>query len=288
MGNDFLPHLPSLDIYGGAIDLLIEKYTDILINNYNDTLNIDYIINRNSKNKINQNIFNQLIQELSIDEEQILKENYLKDEKRFGCRSKDPYDREIFRIENLRFKINDPVMLGKDTMCEWKERYYDHYFHVSKDEIDDYSKKMVEHYCIGLKWITEYYFDKCPSWNWYFPYDHPPFLEDINKYKINFKDIDFNIGKPLLPFQQLLCILPKESAYLVPKCLQKIMLNNNSSIAHLYPSDFTQDFINKKQYWMGIPNLPPLEIDLVVSVYNKYQIKLNSLEREMNTILDSP
>ena len=38
---------------------------------------------------------------------------------------------------NLRFKINDPVLLGKDTMCEWKERYYDHYFHVSKNEIDE-------------------------------------------------------------------------------------------------------------------------------------------------------
>ena len=30
MGNDFLPHLPSLDIYEGAVDFLIEKYIDVL------------------------------------------------------------------------------------------------------------------------------------------------------------------------------------------------------------------------------------------------------------------
>ena len=30
MGNDFLPHLPSLDIYEGAVDYLIEKYSSLL------------------------------------------------------------------------------------------------------------------------------------------------------------------------------------------------------------------------------------------------------------------
>ena len=28
MGNDFLPHLPSLDIYDNAIDTLIMKYME--------------------------------------------------------------------------------------------------------------------------------------------------------------------------------------------------------------------------------------------------------------------
>ena len=80
-----------------------------------------------------------------------------------------------------------------------ERRYFDHYFDKKPEEINDFTKEMVKHYFTGLKWITLYYFDKCPSWNWYFPYDHPPFLEDINKHKINFKDINFELGEPLHP-----------------------------------------------------------------------------------------
>ena len=285
MGNDFLPHLPSLDIYEGAVDYLIEKYSDNIIEYYNKNLKIRYMIDRTLKNKINQQFFNELIDECGIDEEQILKENYGKNNKKFGCRSQDPYDKEIHRIENLHFKINDPIMLGKDNMEQWKQRYYDYYYRVKPDEIQSYASIMVYHYCMGLKWVTEYYFDKCPSWKWYFPYDHPPFLQDISKHKVNFEDIKFTLGEPLSPFEQLLCVLPKESSYLVPDCLQKVMLNVNSSLAHLYPSHFNQDFINKKQYWMGIPNLPQLEINLVKKVFKKYKHKLNSLERDMNELI---
>ena len=63
------------------------------------------------------------------------------------------------------------------------------------------------------------------------------------------------------------------------------MINYYSELAHLYPSTFEQDFINKKKYWMGIPNLPPLEIELVKKVYKKNESKLNSLEREINTLI---
>ena len=89
--------------------------------NYSKNLEIDYIIKRRSKHKINQKVFNQLLVELTLDEEQILKENYGKKPKFFGCGSNDPFDKKINRIQNLRFNIDDPVMLGKDTMVEWKE-----------------------------------------------------------------------------------------------------------------------------------------------------------------------
>ena len=49
------------------------------------------------------------------------------------------------------------------------------------------------------------------------------------------------------------------------------MINTNSSLAYLYPLEFEQDFINKNKYWMAIPNLPPLDIELVRHIYNKYK-----------------
>ena len=285
MGNDFLPHLPSLDIYEGGVDYLIEKYVEILLDNFAENLKIEYLIKRNSTQKINQVFFNKLIDELAIDEEQILKENYGKKTRFYKCGSSDPFDKEMHRIQNLQFKINDPILLGKDSMKEWKPRYFDHYFKIKEKDIEKFSKDMVYHYYNGLKWVTEYYFDKCPSWNWYFPYDHPPFLEDISKYKINFKEINFKLGTPLLPYQQLLCILPKQSAYLLPKSLQNLMIDNSSCLSHLYPSKFEQDFINKKQYWMGIPKLPDLDIELVKNTYENHKHKIKNFEKNNNLVI---
>ena len=64
------------------------------------------------------------------------------------------------------------------------------------------------------------------------------------------------------------------------------MTNGQSSLAHLYPIDFEQDYLNKTKYWMAIPKLPPLEIDLVKHVYMKYQDELSKEEifRNRNSI----
>jgi 5'-3' exonuclease len=280
MGNDFLPHLPSLDIYENAIDTLIMKYMEC----YYELR--EYIIN---KNNINWKFFKMLVEELYLIEEETLVNAYsLKRKNRFSCKSTDPYDIEISRIENLMFKIKDPVELGKGQLSEFRERYYKHYFHVKPEEIDDFSKNMVYEYIKGLKWVTLYYFDSCPSWDYYYKFDHPPFIFDIYNYVKNkdniFEDISFQLGEPLAPYEQLLCVLPKESNFLLPKPLRKLMLNVNSSLTHLYPSRYKIDLINKKKYWMGIPELPSLEIDLIRNTIKKYYKKLSIEDLEYNKI----
>ena len=207
---------------------------------------------------------------------------------KFSCKSSDPYDIEIARIENLMFKIKDPVELGKGQLTEFRERYYKYYFHVEPEEIDEFSEKMVYEYLRGLKWVTLYYFDTCPSWNYYYKYDHPPFMYDVYNYIKNkddiFNNIKFDLGKALAPYEQLLCVLPKESNFLLPKPLRKLMLNVNSSLTHLYPNKYKIDLINKKKYWMGIPELPSLEIELIKSTIKKYYKKLSNEELEYNQI----
>jgi 5'-3' exoribonuclease 2 len=282
MGNDFLPHLPSLDIYQNAIDVLIDKYIECYYE-----LREYMIVDKN----INTKFFKKLIEELYLIEEEVLVNNYSNKKKnRFRCDSNDPYDKEIAKIENLMFKIDDPVNLGLGQLNEFRERYYSYYFHVESDDIDAFADKMVEEYLIGLKWVTLYYFDSCPSWDYYYPYDYPPFITDIYNYVKNkeniFSDITFESSQALAPYEQLLCVLPKQSNFLLPKPLRKLMLNLNSSLAHLYPIKYNIDLIGKKKYWMGIPQLPPLEIDLVKKVIKKYYSKLSESDMEYNKVKD--
>jgi len=284
MGNDFLPHLPSLDIYNGAIDILITKYVET-ISMYPG----NYIVIRKPHCDINVEIFYDFIGRLAIDEEATLITKYNKKQYRSSCFSTDMYDIEVHRIENLQFKINDPIKLGSDNMELWRARYYSHNYNVNNDDdsqIDNFVQKMVYHYMVGLKWVTCYYFDKCPSWDWYYPYDHPPFIMDMNSNKIDINNINFQTSIPMSPFEQLLTVLPKQSSYLLPKELRKIMLNINSSVAHLYPTKFELDMIGKSKYWMAHPILPNMEINLIKKIFEKYSHKLTLNLREMNSVKD--
>ena len=143
---------------------------------------------------------------------------------------------------------------------------------------------MVKHYLLGLKWVTNIILINVLLGDGIILTDHPPFLEDVNNYiKDNpFKNFKFKIGKPLKPIVQLLCVLPPQSSYLLPKPIQKMMLNSNSTLAHLYPTDFEQDFIGKGKYWKAIPYLPPLEIDLVKRTFLKYEKKLSDSDKKKN------
>ena len=288
LGNDFLPHLNALDINKNGIEELLMSYMQVFFELQTNKDNYLLDINKN-KIKINEVFLKKLIANLASKEEQILRDHYAEGRKRMKCNSQDEFDKEMFKIEHLQFKIDDPILLGSDNPENWRRRYYKHYFGCETDEsIEEFCKLFVKNYLMGLKWVTLYYFDKCPSWDWYFPYDIPPLLSDILKYidDIKINKILFNEGKPLKPFVQLLCVLPPQSNYLVPNCLKKLMANTNSSLSHLYPNDFDQDYINKSKYWMAIPQLPPLEIDLVKYIYTKYQNELSKEDEFRNRLCD--
>ena len=84
---------------------------------------------------------------------------------------------------------------------------------------------------------------------------------------------------------QLLSVLPPQSAYLLPTSFKKIMLNTNSSVSQLYPTDFEQDMLYKNRYWQAVPLLPALEIDEIKRMYHKYKSKLSQEEIRRNRIL---
>jgi 5'-3' exonuclease len=276
LGNDFLPHIPSIDIHKAGIENLIINYVKTLNEIIQEKNNIEYLINSektlNSNININQDFFSRFILKLSDQEEEILKENNIKGKRCFKCNG-DAYEKELFKIENLQFKITDPIQLGLGNIDDYRMRYYKYYWNINDDELETFSEKLVKHYLIGIKWVTYYYFEKCPSWEWYYPFDHPPFISDISKYinNINISEIKFKLGTPLKPYMQLLAVLPPQSSNLLPIGLRKLVLNVKSSLIFMYPYEFEQDFINKKKYWMGIPNLPPLDIKLIKSSYHKYK-----------------
>jgi 5'-3' exonuclease len=277
LGNDFLPHLHALDISNNGIEFLIKKYTETL---QEIIISDKYLLSEDSL-KINQTFLEIFINKLSLDENAILTKNYNK-KKYHHYTNEDPYKKELEKIDNLMFKIEDPVCIGNDS--NYRVNYYHYYFGVNKDEIEDFAKELVKNYLIGIRWSAYYYFQEIPDWKWFYPYDYPPFLSDINKYMINMNDIKFIKGTPISPLEQLLIILPSHMNFFLPKALSKLTTNPKSSLLHLYPDDFYVDFLYKRKYFEGIPWLPNMEIKQVSYIFNKYKNELTPDEKERNRL----
>jgi 5'-3' exoribonuclease 2 len=87
-----------------------------------------------------------------------------------------------------------------------------------------------------------------PDWYWFYPYHYAPFFSDICKYLKSIKlkrmtsnstnntlSYKFDKNEPLTPFEQLLAVLPPESADILPEPFADLMKSSTSSIKSFYP-----------------------------------------------------
>lgn len=288
LGNDFLPHHPSFSIYpiqkslGCGLDLLIESYKSCyksypeiqIVNRKNDSVRIDSV--RNDSIRINYNDLIKVLKLVVMEENSstLLLRKYKLN--RF-VRKDGTMESELDRIENMCISYTNSVELGKDTEELWKFRYYQHYFYET-DHMDEMIKDICYQYMVGLEWIAHYYFVGCVSWNWLYRFNQAPFLSDFLKYlenQIQSNDegsndsikIEFKLGKPVDSTTQLLMVLPPQSFYLLPEHLQNFY--RDPRVRHLYPMEFSLDYLYKRKYFMCIPSIPNPDL-LIQEIKNNH------------------
>lgn len=283
LGNDFLPHLPSIDIKKSGLDIVLDNYTDIYISS---NKNLIYI--NEKKLKINMEFLTELLKRLGEQEyeyfTEILPEINNKT-KRHKCNATDKYEIEMWELENMRkIKIEDPIKLGYGNEELWKFRYYEHYFNTT--EYQHYTiQDVCNNYIYGLKWVSEYYFNDCPDWKWQYVYTHAPFISDLYKYiknnNIDINVIKFNKNKPLNPCCQLMAVLPPQCKELIPKSYQYLVNSHASPIIDMFPKKVEIDMIGKDQYWQCIPLVPILDVERVVNEVSKLKLTKKEAIRDM-------
>lgn len=145
--------------------------------------------------------------------------------------------------------------LYQQKFQEWKDKYYAEKFPEWTPETKDIElTKLCENYVQGLQWVLFYYYRGICSWPWFYQYHYSPLISDVIKGLT--ADLDFKLGQPFKPFEQLMGVLPDRSKSIVPTVYWDLMTNSNSPIIDFYPRDFELDMNGKKMDWEAVVKIP--------------------------------
>jgi 5'-3' exoribonuclease 2 len=172
-----------------------------------------------------------------------------------------------------------------DTVRLWEEGYADRYYEqkFKADPRDHrFRHKVAGAYVEGLTWVLLYYFQGCPSWEWYYPYHYAPFAADF----VGLADlkISFEKGRIFKPFEQLMGVLPAASRHAIPEIFHDLMTEEDSEIIDFYPEDFPIDLNGKKFAWQGVALLPWIDSKRLLTAMEKLYPLLPPEEAARNVV----
>lgn len=250
LGNDFMPHFPSVNIRTGGVDKMLNAYKSV-IGNTNENLT--------DGTKIYWKNVRKLVKFLSEQEENNLKEEMkLRDRReKYKLPEETPEDKykKFDSIPNYERSLEKYINPYNDN---WRERYYKSLFHIDIDE--ERIKQISINFLEGLEWTMKYYTNGCPDWRWCYNYNYPPLLTDLIHY-IPYFDTEFITNqqpKPVSELVQLCYVLPKESLQLLPKDLYDEL---NTKYNHWYDSDCEFIWAFCKYFWESHVMLPHIDIN---------------------------
>jgi 5'-3' exonuclease len=260
-GNDFLPHLPTIEILEGGVEMLFETYRNV---------SKQYGSLTNNINKINLKFLMSFLGTLSIHEIPFLQEKRIK-----------PINYPDVLLEK-HTRLNKEGKFDLDFE-KYKREYYESKMNItSKDDI----KKACLKYIEGLQWILTYYTIGVSDWRWYYPYNYAPFMSDIIKVLEEISDpyLELKHKKegPFHPFLQLLCVLPKKSKDLLPEPLVDLIISKQ--LEPYYPDNFIIDMDGKHNSWEGVVMIPHTNFNLVEKEYNKVIKNIDEKDRKRNIL----
>lgn len=295
LGNDFLPHLPSVDIRVTGMEMVIDSYMTVL-QRRGDTMvkMVRYEGEDKDSVVINPGFLHDFICSLAAKENNFFQSTLPDHLLRIGrrrCYESERHKQDLWEVENLRFSvsgngvltklfINDPIKLGVGEPDDWKYRYYEHYFHANyrQSELVD---MVCQNYIDGLYWVARYYFEECPTWRWQYRYTHAPFLSDIMNYltRTQCDDVCFEYQGPLNMYTQLVSVIPQKYSRILPLKLRDISSRADSPVIDMFPTDYPIDMINKTMLYKCVPHIPYLDVTRIELVVGKSALGKDEITR---------
>ncbi|PGH12408.1 hypothetical protein AJ80_06715 [Polytolypa hystricis UAMH7299] len=162
---------------------------------------------------------------------------------------------------------------------EWKDRYYKEKYGWGLDNAEE-MRKLTETYVQGLQWVLFYYYRGVASWPWFYRYHYAPMISDVKKGLG--ADMNFSLGQPFYPYQQLMGVLPDRSKKIVPAAFHELMTSSDSPIIDFYPREFELDMNGKKMEWEAVVKIPFIDEKRLLSAMATKENLLTPEEKARN------
>ncbi|XP_011642826.1 5'-3' exoribonuclease 1 [Pogonomyrmex barbatus] len=314
VGNDFIPHLPNLHIANGALPILYRAYMEVLPTlegyiNEVGTLKLDRFEKFMEKlSRLDVEQFNEQYADIKFFESKTGRRPneserhvYKKSEDSDTASPKKTQNKDLdalikstaemslgnFDDDDIFIEDRDMDLIDDESdsdiyNMEFVQHKRDYYMNkLEYENVDEeVLRSQAEGYVRAIQWNLHYYYHGCCSWSWYYPHHYAPYISDIK----DFKDLklEFELGEPFLPFQQLLAVLPAYSKDLLPEAFQSLLIEESSPIINYYPHNFKTDLNGKRQEWEAVVLIPFIDEKLLLSAMQPHLSKLTTEERARN------
>ncbi|OQS01710.1 5'-3' exoribonuclease [Achlya hypogyna] len=320
VGNDFLPHLPCLDIRDGAVDYLLLVYAKLLpslggyLTNPGGEIDLskadvllaeigsieDTIFQRRMANEREQAVRQK--QRLKYQEREKLAAAAARGDAVAVKRQKGPGGAVVAAptdayagmtaTEALKQRIKEKESAKLDKYKEeiqdtvrlgepgWKTRYYEDKLKAHDIETGGGRELVFKTYIEGLCWVMRYYYTGCASWQWFYPFHYAPFASDLKN--IDRFEIKFDLGRPFCPFEQLMGVFPADSKHALPKPYHWLMTDPESPIIDFYPEEIPMDPNGKAMPWLWVALLPFIDEKRLLAAMEPITAQLSEAEKKRN------
>jgi 5'-3' exoribonuclease 1 len=163
---------------------------------------------------------------------------------------------------------------------QWKDKYYRGKFGWGLENVEGL-RELTENYVQGLQWVLFYYYRGVASWPWFYRFHYSPMISDVKRGLG--VDMNFTLGQPFRPFQQLMGVLPDRSKKIVPAAYHDLMTNPDSPIIDFYPREFELDMNGKKMEWEAVVKIPFMDEKRLLSAMATRDHLLTADEQQRNS-----
>lgn len=272
LGNDFLPHMVSLNLRGTGMEELLQMYAEHI------TKRREYLVSANRK--INWKNVKYFIGKLAAVEHTNIMDEYTQRAKLAKRKYPEttPEEREfVLQKTPLIYRGDEEYICPTEE--QWETRYYRVCFPTTNraGKMPDKVKEICVNYLEGLEWVFRYYFAGCPHWRWKYRFHYPPLLVDLYKHiPETSTSLLGNIraeNRPFHPHVQLSYVLPPISQQLIPQKSRVLIQRPEYSSLFVSIRHTRFSWLFCKYFWESHVLLPEISMDV-----------LNEWERDIRTI----
>lgn len=284
LGNDFMPKQHWFSIHEGGYDRLLSAYFQI----HNHTE--QFLVNTQSM-QINTEMLCDLLFIIKEQEKETI-DNLFEKRKKLRIRVKDEMSErerqqllaDMYPLQHLYVeKAIEPYKQG------WQSRYYKTCFNM--DNNNENLEMICQTYLKTLVWNFLYYFDECPSWDWYYPYAYSPTFTDIYNELVKHKNINVTTTSKVFQFGKTSPVNQQTLLFMVlPFASRKFMLNDaklqleseKSTMNIYFPKQYSLNVAFHRYYYECTPII--YKMDLVKVKHFIKECKMSEDEKNRNRI----